>query len=58
MIHLIHTIFNSRDYISIAIFKEKIISKLAPNLEAASNSDHIKALNFLSEFEFDFMQEI
>ena len=30
MIDLIHTIFNSRDYISTAIIKGRIISKLVP----------------------------
>ena len=52
MINLIFTILNSHDYLSIAMFKGRIISKPFPILEAPSNSDHIKALNFLCEIKF------
>ena len=37
---------------------ERIILKQVPILEAPSNSDHIKALNFLCEIKFKFRQEI
>ena len=42
----------------LAAGKGRIILKQVPILEAPSNSDHIKALNFLSELDFNFRQEI
>ena len=42
----------------LAAGKDRIILKQVPNLEAPSNSDHIKALNFLPEIKFQFRQEI
>ena len=42
----------------LAAGKGRIISKQVPILEAPSDSDHIKALNFLCEIKLKFRQEI
>ena len=46
-----------KPYSGLAAGKGRIIMKQVPILEAPSNSDRIKALNFLCEIKFNFRQE-